>query len=424
MAGTLHLAGVSSVFAAVASQPQVCAQLQQAAAAARARALGTSPTAGMQEAGATAAMTHAWLFTGPPGSGRSTAARAFAAALMCDDPEEIGCGRCQGCRTAMAGTHPDLKLVTPTGVVIPVKDMREVVAQASQQPTTAPWRVVIIEDADRLTEAAANALLKAVEEPPERTAFLLCAPSTDPQDIAITVRSRCRHIYVPTPSQQTVAETLLADESLSMTEEQARWVASVVAGHIGRARRMATDSNAREFRAAALQLPKQVHHPASAYAVAARLVTESKQRAEQELAGREAAELERLKTSLGQGGKGAGVAKATRGSTGLIKDLEAAHKARRTRTERDLLDLALVDIAGLFRDGLAVAFGAEVDAIHGDLTETAQILGTHYTPEGLWQAAQAVLAAREQIARNVKPEVAVAGMVGAMVGAMSPRSGR
>ncbi|HJT04421.1 MAG TPA: AAA family ATPase, partial [Pseudonocardiaceae bacterium] len=136
-------------------------------------------------------MTHAWLFTGPPGSGRSVAARAFAAALQCSDPQAgPGCGGCQGCRTTLAGTHPDVRQVIPEGLSISVAEMRALVAGACRRPSAGRWQVLLIEDADRLTEGAANALLKAVEEPPPRTVFLLCAPSDHPEDIAVTLRSR------------------------------------------------------------------------------------------------------------------------------------------------------------------------------------------------------------------------------------------
>jgi DNA polymerase-3 subunit delta' len=155
----------------------------------------------------TGAMTHSWLFTGPAGSGRSVAARSFAAALQCEDADERGCGSCSACRTVRSGSHPDVALVVPQGLSISVKEMREIVGRAARLPVLGRWQVVIIEDADRLTEGASNALLKAVEEPPERTVFMLCAPSTHPEDVSVTIRSRCRLVGLRTPPASAVARS-------------------------------------------------------------------------------------------------------------------------------------------------------------------------------------------------------------------------
>ena len=130
-------------------------------------------------------MTHAWLFTGPPGSGRSNTAVAFAAALLC---ESGGCNNCLNCRTAIAGTHADIELIETEGLSIKIDEIRELITRASRSPSVGGYRVVVIEDADRLTESAANALLKAIEEPGLRTVWLLCAPSAT--DVLPTIRSR------------------------------------------------------------------------------------------------------------------------------------------------------------------------------------------------------------------------------------------
>ena len=183
-------------------------------------------------------MTHAWLITGPPGSGRSVAALCFAAALQCES-EYPGCGHCRSCATTMAGTHADVRRVVPEGLSIGVDEMRAIVASASRRPTTGRWQVVVVEDADRLTEGAANALLKVVEEPPAQTVFVLCAPSVDPEDIAVTLRSRCRHVALTTPTVESIAEVLIDGDGLD--PETAHWAASVSGGHVGRARRLATD---------------------------------------------------------------------------------------------------------------------------------------------------------------------------------------
>lgn len=176
-------------------------------------------------------MTHAWLVTGPPGSGRSVAALCFAAALQCTSDGTPGCGQCKACSTTMAGTHADVRRIIPEGLSIGVDSMRAIVQIASRRPATGRWQIVVIEDADRLTEGAANALLKVVEEPPPSTVFLLCAPSVDPEDIAITLRSRCRHVALVTPRVDAIAGVLVATDGLP--EKDAAWAASV--SEIGRA---------------------------------------------------------------------------------------------------------------------------------------------------------------------------------------------
>src|SRR3712207_5408514 len=151
-------------------------------------------------------MTHAWLFSGSPGSGRSVAARAFAAALQCPDG---GDGTCHQCRTVLAGTHADLTVVNPEGVVITVNEARELVRVAGRAPSQGRWQMIIVEDADRMSESAANAVLKMIEEPPPRTVVMLCAPSLHPDDVPVTIRSRCRVVALRTPSVESIAEVLV-----------------------------------------------------------------------------------------------------------------------------------------------------------------------------------------------------------------------
>src|SRR5688500_11230768 len=218
----------------------------------------------------TGTMTHAWLITGPPGSGRSIAALCFAAALQCTSDGVPGCGECRACTTAMAGTHADVRRIVPEGLSIGVDEMRGIVQIASRRPGTGRWQVVLIEDADRLTEGAANALLKVVEEPPPSTVFLLCAPSVDPEDIAITLRSRCRHVALVTPPVDAIAQVLIENDGLA--EDDARWAASVSGGHVGRARRLAVDQEARDRRQRALGLARDAATPSRASGAAEELV--------------------------------------------------------------------------------------------------------------------------------------------------------
>lgn len=363
-------------------------------------------------------MTHAWLFTGPPGAGRSVAAQAFAASLMCKG-ETPGCGQCEACRTALAGTHTDIVTIVPEGVVIPVKQVRDMIEAASRMPTTAQWRVVIVEDADRLNDAGANALLKSIEEPPPRTVFILCAPSTDPDDVHVTIRSRCRHVYIPTPSIDEVKHILADDTALGLTDKQIEWAASMSGGHVGRAKRLASDEQARNQRQRALRVPEKVYQDGDAYLYTGELVASAKKEAEAATAERDDAELAKLREALGVGAKGRGAAKAQRGSAGAMKELETKQKNRRTRMVIDLLDLSLMDIAGLYRDALMMrvnvsgeAGGGGVPAIHPDHANTAAELARRNTPEQLLQCVDAVRMGRELLASGVRQEGALDAMVG------------
>lgn len=393
---------MSGVFTRLVGQDAVKAELLGAARAARG-------DAGHSDAGA-GTMTHAWLITGPPGSGRSVAALCFAAALQCTADGEPGCGRCHACTTTLAGTHADVRRVVPEGLSIGVDEMRTIVQIAARRPATGNWQIVVIEDADRLTEGAANALLKVVEEPPPSTVFLLCAPSVDPEDVAITLRSRCRHVALVTPSTEAIARVLVDSDGL--TPETADWAASVSGGHVGRARRLATDPEARQRRERALGLVRDAATPSRAYAAAEELVAAAEAEAVVLTAERAEAETEELRTALGAGGTGKGTAGAMRGAAGAIKDLERRQKSRQTRASRDALDRALIDLATYFRDALMASSGAgAVRANHPDMAERVAALAAHAPPERLLRCIEAVLECREALAVNVKPKFAVDAMV-------------
>ena len=388
---------MSGVFSRLVGQSAVVSELTAAALAAR----GDSdhPATG----GGIGAMTHAWLITGPPGSGRSVAALCFAAALQCTSEGVPGCGQCRACTTTMAGTHGDVRRIIPEGLSIGVDEMRAIVATASRRPTTGRWQIVVIEDADRLTEGAANALLKVVEEPPPSTVFLLCAPSVDPEDIAITLRSRCRHVALVTPTADAIAGVLMEQDGLS--ESDAHWAASVSGGHVGRARRLATDPEARDRRARALGLARDAVTPARAYAAVEELVKAAETEADALTADRNETETEDLQIALGAGG-------TLRGAAGALRDLEKRQRSRATRAKRDALDRSLVDLATYFRDALMVAGGAAtVTPSHPDMSEKVAALAAHSSSEGLLRCIEAVLVCREALATNVKPKFAVDAMV-------------
>ena len=399
------LATMSGVFARLVGQDAVESELTAAARAAR------GDSAHSADPGSpVGSMTHAWLITGPPGSGRSVAALCFAAALQCTAEGDPGCGQCRACTTTMAGTHADVRRIIPEGLSIAVAEMRAIVATASRRPATGRWQIVVIEDADRLTEGAGNALLKVVEEPPPLTVFLLCAPSVDPEDIAITLRSRCRHVALVTPSADAIAGVLMERDGLGADE--ARWAAAVSGGHVGRARRLATDEEARARRARALGLARDAATPARAYAAVEELVAAAEAEAVALTAGRNETETEDLQIALGAGGTGKGTAGALRGAAGALKALEQRQKSRRTRASRDALDRSLIDLATYFRDALMVAGRADtVTPSHPDMAEKVAALAAHASSERLLRCIEAVLGCREALAANVKPKFAVDAMV-------------
>ncbi|HEX6968833.1 MAG TPA: DNA polymerase III subunit delta' [Micromonosporaceae bacterium] len=385
------------VFADLIGQDEAVATLRRAAAAAAALLRGDAGTG----------MTHAWIFTGPPGAGRSQAARAFAAALQCE--RDTGCGSCAGCRTTLAGTHADVRVVAPEGLSISVAEMRELVLRAASAPAGGRWQVVIIEDADRMGERASNALLKAVEEPSPRTVFLLCTPSTHPDDVSVTIRSRCRVVTLRQPPAAAVAEVLATRDGVPA--ETAAWAAAAAQGHIGRARRLADDPQARERRAAVLAIPRQLTGIGACYDAAAALIESTKAEAEAAVAELDAAERTALETALGKGGTGRGAAGAARGVAGQLKELERRQKSRATRAQRDALDRALLDLAGFYRDVLAVALRAPVAPVHADVAATAAAAAQKWTPESVLRRLEAVLACRQAIQANVKPQIAVEAMM-------------
>lgn len=395
---SLEKVSANDIFAQLGVSEHVAVELRAAVAAARGQ-------------GQEGAMTHAWLFTGPPGSGRSVAAVAFAAALECEHPSVFGCGQCPQCKAVKASTHGDVLHIVPRELSISVETMRQkVIEPAASRPTVAPWRIVILDNADRLTEGAANALLKTVEEPPAHTVIMLCAPSTDPQDVMPTLLSRSRHVYVPQPSLDEVTNILTKDGTISL--DDARLAAAATGHHIGRARRLATNRDAQVRRANILNLAELVFHGDAAFQAVTSIVKASTKGAEEELAEENEQEMEKLRNALGMGAKGKGAQKALRGSAGQLRDLEEKQKKRRTRTIRDTLDLSLVDLAGLYRDALMQASGASIPAIHPDFGPLAEELAGKVRPEGLVACLDAITKAREHLQQNVRPETALDAMVG------------
>lgn len=389
-------------------QERLSAQLEAAVRDADAIVTAAAAAAPLPEA---SKMTHAWLFTGPPGAGHTTAARAFAAALQCVSPDRAlggppGCGFCDGCHTALVGTHADVSRVAAVGSQILVEDMRDTVRKSFTAPANGRWQVILVEDAERLNEKSANAVLKAVEEPASRTVWLLCAPSLE--DVLPTIRSRCRHVSLLTPSVGAVADMLVRREGIEPAAAAA--AARATQGHIDRARRLATDPRARERRAAVLKVPLRVEDIGGCLKAAQELVDaateESKQLAEE----LDVKETEEMKAALGaaQGGR------LPRGTAGIMKDLEDKQKRRRTRAQRDSLDLALTDLTGFYRDVLAVQLGSGVALANTEVHDTLERIARGTAPESTLRRIDAITACRDALDRNVTPLLAVEAMTVAL----------
>jgi DNA polymerase-3 subunit delta' len=355
-------------------------------------------------------MSHAWLFTGPPGSGRSVAARAFAAALQCPDG---GCGHCHACHTALGGTHADVKIIVPDGLSIGAKEAREMVVGASRAPSQGRWQIVLVEDADRMTEQAANAVLKMIEEPPARTVMMLCVPSLHPDDVMVTIRSRCRLVSLRTPTADAIADVLLRRDGVDPA--LAAWAAAASGGHVGRARRLARDEAARLSRKAVLDIPLSLVSLSACLDAAEELVGSAKEETEAATSVLDSAETEAMKTSLGVGARGPGIA-ASRGGAGALKELEKKQKSRATRIGRDSLDRALVDLAAFYRDALVLAATGDPAIVlnHPDRRVDAEELGRRLGAEGALRRIDAILACRQALEQNVKPQIALEALTVAL----------
>jgi DNA polymerase III subunit delta' len=345
------------------------------------------------------AMTHAWLLTGPPGSGRSNAARAFAAALQC---ERGGCGRCQACTTALAGTHADVTVVATELVGIKIDETRSLVSLAQRSPSEGRWRVIIVEDADRMAERTSNVLLKAIEEPPPRTVWLLCAPS--PQDVVLTLRSRSRSVALRVPPVDAVAELLVTRDGVD--PRVAAVVARASQSHIGIARRLARDPEARARRAKVLAIPGAIRGVGDAVLAAGDLVEVAQEEARAATEHRDAQEKAALLHTLGA----EGVTTLPPSVRAQVTQLEKDQKSRATRAQRDVLDQSMVDLLSLYRDVLVVQLGADVELVNTELVDDVRALAERSTPEQTLRRMDAIGEARTRLAGNVAPLLAVEAM--------------
>jgi DNA polymerase-3 subunit delta' len=366
-------------------------------------------------AGDVHAMSHAWLIVGPPGSGRSNAARAFAAALQC---AEGGCGECNSCRTTLSGANPDVTLVRAQGLSIGVDEVRGLARKSAMTPTGGRWQIIVIEEADRVTDQASNALLKSLEEPPPRTVWLLCAPT--PDDVSVTIRSRTRELHLVTPNDDDVARLLINRDGVD--QQTAKQVAHITQGHVGWARGLARSESARATRQHIITLPSRLTGVGACLQEAAKLVSIAESQVKENVAELDATERANLDASYGIGG-GSRPAEIATTYARDKKRLEEEQKSRAKRLVRSELDKVFTDLTTWYRDVLTLQLGAtplpgtapgvlpavqivNVDAADA-ITAAAQATTTAQTIRYL----DAILTARAQLDHNVSPLMAMESLL-------------
>ena len=385
-----------TVWDSLVGQESAVATLRDAAGAAR------RIVEGAQEGASTAQMTHAWLITGPPGSGRSVAARAFAAALQCTGPQP-GCGECRGCETSLAGTNGDVLIQATDQSIIRVADVRSLVERAYVAPSQGRWRVLIVEDADRMQKEAANALLKAIEEPPARTVWLLCAPATE--DMIPTIRSRCRHLGLRIPPVETVADYLVRSDGLD--PQVALEAARAAQSHIGLARALAADPEMRERRRTIVTAPLRVSSVGEAVFAAEDLLEAARAQADARTVERDTAEKAELMRSLGME-EGERIDPKLRS---MVKQLEEDQKRRGKRALTDELDRAMIDLLSLYRDVLSIQLWTGQQLVNGDLADTVSQIAQTTPPESTLVRIAAVEQARKRLQTNAAPQLVLESLM-------------
>ncbi len=365
------------------------------------RLVGQRPVIGTLRRAVAGEMTHAWLFTGPPGSGRSNAALAFAAALQC---EQGGCGECQACRTALAGSHADVSVTRTEKLSIGVDDVRNLVRRASLAPAGNRWQIMVVEDADRLTEPAANALLKSIEEPTDRTVWLLCAPTVE--DVLPTIRSRCRLVVLSTPSPDDVASFLVHREGIP--EGVATFAARASQGHIGRARALAKDEQTRNRRREVVSIPAGLTSLGACMNAAANLHDVTKEEAAAITAELDLAEKQDLDQSYGVVERG----RRPKSYAPALKELEKGQKLRAKRRHLDVIDRGLMDLVSVYRDAIALQTGAPGALVNEEIRGDVVKLARSSTPEQNLRRIDAVFATREHLLEfNAAPLLALEAMM-------------
>ena len=372
--------------------------------------VGQRPVIGTLRAAASGqGMTHAFLLTGPPGSGRSNAAIAFAAALQCENGPgpAAGCGGCNACITTLAGSNPDVTRVSTESVQFRVKDARDMVRKSAMSPVSHRWQVIVVEDADRFNDSSGNAVLKAVEEPAPRTIWVLCAPTVE--DVLPTIRSRCRLVSLSTPTAPEVADFLVRRQGVS--ESLASYAARASQGHIGRAKALATDEATRNRRREVVSLPARLTTIGACMQAATNLAEVAKEEAEAittDLDQREKADLDR---AFGYEDKG----RRPREYASALREMTDDQKRRAKRRVLDVVDRSLMDLVSVYRDAIALASRAPGQLVNEEIRPDVEEVVRTSTPELNLRRIAWVFEAREQMLEfNVPVALALESMMVAL----------
>ena len=381
-----------SVFAELIGQEDAVNQLSRAAQDAQKIVQGQPGSA----------MTHAWLITGPPGSGRSTSALAFAAALICP---QGGCGKCVDCQNALAGTHIDIEHIVPEGVIYTVEDTRTLIERAALAPSRSHWHVIVIEDVDRFRAESASTLLKSLEEPPPGTVWLLCAPTSD--DVFETIRSRCRQVVLATPSLELIANQLV--QRYGIDKKLASFAARAAQGHIGRARALATDEAVRNRRNETLDMPTRVNSVVSCFEMAAQIVANANADTDSIVEPLDLLDENNIRTAYGDGVEGfKGVERQIKSA---VKASEKRAKDRRRRVLSDQYDRVLLDLTGFYRDVLVVQSDAKTELINEEIRTKIEKVATSSSATETLLRIDAISETRDNLLANVNPTSAFESML-------------
>lgn len=343
-------------------------------------------------------ITQSWLICGPPGSGRSNMARAFAAALESPD-HGMSAEPTRVTQQVLAGTHPDVTVLTTNKVTIGIDQVREIITTSEQMPATAPWRIIIIEDVDRMLERTTNVLLKEIEEPAEHCIWLLCAPSA--QDVLPTIRSRTRIVNLAVPSTQAVAGFLTS--TTNVEPKVAQRAARLAEGHIGIAKLYATDERVMSDRDELVVGVLNLARASDAVLLAGNLIDNAKAQAEADAnritAGQEA-EFRRI-NGLAPSDR---IPPKLRGAFNQIAKKDDV-KRLVTRRTRDVLDRALNSIASIYRDVAVLQNNAEdsVGLINLENRSSITELSVRLNRAGAVTRLDEVAHARKRLAGNGNP---------------------
>ena len=363
--------------------------------------IGQKPVCDMLSAIATgdsSKLAQSWLICGPPGSGRSNLARAFAAALESPD-HGLDAEPTRVTRQVLAGTHPDVSILATDKVTIGIDEVRELITVSEQMPSTAPWRIIIIEDVDRMLERTTNVLLKEIEEPAEHCIWLLCAPSA--QDVLPTIRSRTRIVNLAVPQPDVVAQWL--ERSNGIEASVAEQAARLAEGHIGIAKLYATDERVRSERDELVAGVLNLQRASDAVLLADRLNADAKSQAEHDVervAAREQADFRRI-NGLGESDR---IPPKLRGAYNAIAKKDEI-KRKATRRSRDVLDRALNSIASVYRDVAVLQNNAEesVGIINREHRAAIAELAAGMSRQGAVARLDHVAVARKRLNGNGNP---------------------